>query len=70
MSRGDALAKTRRGQYVLKHMPPSAQALRLAGDALMGFGAYRRSFALVVAGAVVIAAGWSQAAWPRTSSRP
>src|SRR5260370_41946046 len=67
---GDALAKTRRGQYVLKHMPPSAQALRLAGDALMGFGAYRRSFALVVAGAVVIAAGWAQAAWPRTSSRP
>jgi hypothetical protein len=65
----DALAKTRRGQYVLKHMPPSAQALRLAGDALMGFGAYRRSFTLVVAGAVVIAAGWSHAAWPRTSVR-
>jgi hypothetical protein len=65
----DALAKTRRGQYVLEHMPPSAQALRLAGDVLMGFGAYRRSFALVVAGAAVIAAGWSHAAWPRKSGR-
>lgn len=34
----DALAKTRRGQYVLTHMPPSAQAVRLAGDALTGLG--------------------------------
>ena len=61
----DALAKTRRGQYVLAHMPPSAQAVRLAGDALMGFGAHRRSFALLLAGAGIIAAGWSHAAWPR-----
>jgi hypothetical protein len=65
----DALAKTRRGQYVLQHMPPSAQAVRLAGDALMGFGAHRRSFVLLLAGAAVIASGWSHAAWPRTSGR-
>jgi hypothetical protein len=65
----DASAKTRRGQYVLKHMPPSAQALRLAGDVLMGFGAYRRSPGLLVTGAAVTAAGWSHAAWPRTSGR-
>lgn len=63
----DALATTRRGQYVLRHMPASAQAVRLAGDALMGLGARRRSAALLVAGAAVIAVGWSHAAWPRTS---
>ena len=62
----DALAATRRGQYVLAHMPPSAQALRLAGDALMGWAAHRRRVTLLVAGAAVIAAGWSHAAWRRT----
>jgi hypothetical protein len=61
----DGLAKTRGGQYVLAHMPPSAQAVRLAGDALMGLGAYRHSVPLLVAGAAVIAAGWSPAAWAR-----
>jgi hypothetical protein len=61
----DALAQSRRGRYVLAHMPPSAQAVRLAGDAVMGLGAHRRSPALLVGGAVVIAAGWSQAAWPQ-----
>jgi hypothetical protein len=60
----DALARTRRGKYVLVHMPPSAQAVRLAGDALMGIGARRRSPALVLAGAAVVAAGWSHALWP------
>jgi len=61
----DRLATTGRGRYVLAHMPPSAQAVRLAGDALMGLGARRRSVALLIAGALVIAAGWSHAAWPR-----
>ena len=60
------LAATRRGRYVLAHMPPSAQALRLAGDALMGWAAHRRRVTLLVAGAAVIAAGWSHAAWRRT----
>jgi hypothetical protein len=46
---------------VLAHMPPSAQVVRLAGDALMAVGAHRRSAALLVAGAAVIAAGWSHA---------
>ena len=61
----DGLSRTRRGRYVLAHMPPAAQAVRLAGDALMGMGAYRRSGALLLAGAVVVAAGWSHALWPR-----
>ena len=60
----DALATTRPGRYVLAHMPPKAQAVRLAGDALMGLGAHRHSAALLMAGAAVIAAGWSHAAWP------
>ena len=62
----DALARTRRGRYVLAHMPPSAQAVRLAGDAVMGLGAHRRNVALLVAGAAVIVAGWSYGVWPRT----
>ncbi len=61
----DALARTRRGRYVLAHMPPSAQAIRVAGDALMGVGAYRRSPALFAAGAAMIMVGWSHALWPR-----
>ena len=63
----DALARTRRGRYVLAHMPPSAQAVRLAGDAVMGFGARRHSVPLLLAGAAVVVAGWSHGAWPRTS---
>jgi hypothetical protein len=65
----DALATTWPGRYALAHMPPSAQATRLAGDALMGVGAHRRNATLLVAGAAVIAAGWSHAAWPRTTAR-
>jgi len=61
----DGLSRTRRGRYVLAHMPFSAQAVRLAGDALMGMGAYRRSAPMMVAGAAVIGAGWSHALWPR-----
>jgi hypothetical protein len=64
----DALAATRRGRYVAANMPPSAQAVRLAGDAVMGLGARRRSPLLLVAGAAVIAAGWSHPAWPFASS--
>ncbi len=65
----DALARTRRGAYVLEHMPSSAQAVRLAGDALMGWGAHRHNVALLTAGAAVIVAGWSHAAWARTACR-
>jgi hypothetical protein len=61
----DAVARTRRGRYVLAHMPPSAQVTRLAGDALMGLGAYRRNPALLAIGVAVIAVGWSHGLWPR-----
>jgi hypothetical protein len=36
----------------------SARALRLAGNAVMGFEARRRSVKLLLADAAVIAAGW------------
>jgi hypothetical protein len=65
----DGLARTRRGRYVLAHMPPSAQAVRLAGDALMGVGAYRRSARLILAGAFVVAAGWSHGLWRHVPRR-
>lgn len=65
----EALAQTTRGQYMLAHMPASAQAVRLAGDALMGLGAHRRSVALLALGAVVIVTGWSHSVWPQARSR-
>jgi hypothetical protein len=60
----DTLAATRRGQYVLRHMPLSAQAVRLAGDAVMALGARRHRLALLAGGAAIIAAGWSHPRWP------
>src|ERR1022692_2356552 len=65
----DGLSRTRRGRYVLAHMPPSALAVRLAGDALMGLGAYRRNALLLIVGAAMIGAGWSHALWPRPDGR-
>jgi hypothetical protein len=44
----DALAQTAPGRYVLAHMPPSARAVRLDGDALMDLGAHRRNVAAPV----------------------
>jgi hypothetical protein len=48
------------GRYVLAHMTPAAQAVRLAGDTIMAVGAWRRSPLLLLAGALVVAAGWSR----------
>ncbi|MET8833600.1 hypothetical protein ABZV78_06765 [Micromonospora sp. NPDC004540] len=65
----DALARTRRGRWVRAHMPASAQAVRLAGDAVMAVGAWRRSPPLLAVGALVIAAGGAHPWWPRGSTR-
>jgi hypothetical protein len=65
----EALAATARGQYILAHMPPSAQALRLVGDSVMGIGSRRHKLTLVLAGAAVIAAGWMHPLWPRSRGR-
>jgi hypothetical protein len=64
----DALARTRRGRYVRAHMPPSAQAVRLAGDAVMGLGAYRRRPAVMALGLAVVLAGWSYGLRPAARS--
>ncbi len=55
----DRLRETGRGQYVLRHMPPTSTALRLGGDTLMAVGAWRRRPSWMVAGVVLVAAGWS-----------
>ncbi|MGI9008445.1 MAG: hypothetical protein ACR2FU_20010 [Streptosporangiaceae bacterium] len=60
----DGLSRTRRGRYVLVHMPLAAQGVRLAGDAMMGVGAGRRRVGLMAAGAVLIGAGWAHPLWP------
>jgi len=53
------LQTTRRGRYVLSHMPLSAQDLRYLGQVLAWYAAYRHRPAGVALGHVLIAAGWS-----------
>jgi hypothetical protein len=55
----DGLRHTRRARYVLEHMPPATTAVRLAGDVVMAVGSWRRRPVWIVAGAVMVAAGWS-----------
>jgi hypothetical protein len=55
----DRLASTRRGRYVLRHMPPAAQAVRAAGDAVMVWGARRHRPGVIAAGLAVVVVGWS-----------
>ena len=60
------LQTTRRGRYVLNHMPPSAQAVRYLGPVVAWYAAYHRRAAGIVAGHILIAAGWSHGLLPRT----
>jgi hypothetical protein len=55
----EALRSTARGRYVLEHMPPASTALRLGGDTVMAVGAWRRKPSWLLAGALIVAAGWS-----------
>ncbi len=55
----EALAETPRGRYVLEHMPPATTVLRLAGDTVMAVGAWRRRPRWMLAGGMLVAAGWS-----------
>jgi hypothetical protein len=57
---------TRRGRYVLIHMPPSAQALRYVGQVAAWYAAYQHRPAGIALGHVLIAAGWSHGLLPRT----
>lgn len=62
----EPLAHTARGRYVLAHMPPAAQGIRAAGDVLTAWGSWRRSPPMILAGAIMITAGWSFGLRPRT----
>lgn len=55
----DSLRRTGRARYVVEHMPPSTTAIRLAGDVVMGVGSWRRRPGWILAGALIVAAGWS-----------
>lgn len=54
-----SLQISRRGRYVLIHMPPSAQALRYLGQVIAWYAAYHRRPAGIALGCVLVAAGWS-----------
>ena len=54
----EALGQTQRGRYVLEHMPPATTALRLAGDTVMAVGAWRRRPSWMLAGTLLVVAGW------------
>ncbi|GAA1230382.1 hypothetical protein [Oryzihumus leptocrescens] len=53
------LEGTRRGAYVLQHMPPSAQVVRYLGQVVAWRAAYRHRPLGIALGHVVVAAGWS-----------
>ena len=55
----DRLEGTGRARYVLEHMPPASAAVRLGGDTLMAVGAWRRKPLWMVAGTLLVVAGWS-----------
>ena len=65
----EALRRRRAGRYVLAHMPPVAQGVRLAGDAMVAYGAWRRRPAVVVAGVAVVGLGWSHGLLSHRRSR-
>jgi hypothetical protein len=56
------LKETKRGQYVLKHMPPAAQAVRYGGQVLAWYAAYKRRPVGIAIGHLAIIAGWSYGA--------
>ena len=65
----DGLRETGRGQYVLQHMSPASTAVRLGGDTLMAVGAWRRKPSWMLAGVVLVAAGWSHGVFFEPISR-
>ena len=55
----ERLRDTPRGRYALEHVPPASTALRLTGDTFMAIGAWRRKPTWMLAGAMLVSAGWS-----------
>ena len=60
-----SLARTRRGRYVLAHMPASAMAVRYAGQLIAWRAASRHHPAGMVVGFLIVVAGWSHGLLPR-----
>ena len=52
------LKDTAMGRYVLAHMPPWAQTVRLGGAALMAYGGWKRRPGLIAVSLLIVAAGW------------
>jgi len=46
------------GRYVARHMTPSMQGLRFAGNAVISLGAWYRRPGLLVAGLAMVLFGW------------
>ena len=65
-----ALGHTRRGRYVLAHMPASAQAVRYAGQLVVWHAASRHRPWGVALGHLVVAAGWSHGLVARVPRGP
>jgi hypothetical protein len=62
-----SLAQTRRGRYVLAHMPIPAQAVRYGGQIFAWQMAYLHRPLGIVAGYVLVAAGWAYGLVPLTT---
>jgi hypothetical protein len=53
------LAQTRRGRYVLAHMPVAAQALRYAGQIIAWYMAYHHRWFGIALGYLLVLGGWA-----------
>jgi hypothetical protein len=65
----EPLRATVAGRYVLAHMSPVAQAVRLAGDGVLALGAWHRRPAWLILGAAIVLAGWSQGLFAKRFQR-
>jgi hypothetical protein len=64
-----SIRRTRRGRYVLEHMPPSAQAVRMLGQIVVWYSAYRRRPVGILTGHVIVGVGWSHGLVARFAAR-
>jgi hypothetical protein len=59
------LEATRRGRYVLTHLPPSAQAVRYLGQVVAWYADYRHRPVGIVLGHALVIVGWSHGLLPK-----
>lgn len=63
------LRRSPAGRYVVRHMPPSMQAVRAVSAVVTAVGAWRRKPSLILAGLGLTALGWSNGLFARGGSR-